>query len=172
MLVQLKNGRDGRPTLVCVRPDGSRTWSKIHPGFPLHDLTHYAVESVLGFAQAFFGLIASGWSIEAFAERGAPARMPEEALWAEHVVGIFDLERGMSRSLSVEEFNEALEQSFVGKPTRPFRPLTHVELAAIRSLRSALAARWWAVAPGKTLELHFPAPTSDQPQPTRSSGPT
>lgn len=157
MLVQLKNGRDSRPTLVCVRADGSRTWTKVHPFFPIHDLTHYAVESVLGFTEAFFGLIASGWDIEAFGTRGAASSMPEEALWAEHVVGIFDLERGMNRSLSTEDFNKAVEESFAGKRTRPFRSLTDAELAAIRALRSELARRWWGLAAGETLELPFPA---------------
>ena len=157
MVVQLKNGRDGPPTLVCVRADGSRTWSKVHPFFPIHDLTHYAVESVLGFKAGFFGLIASGWDIDAFGEPGAPARMPEEALWAEHIVGIFDLERGMNRALPLEEFNQAVEESFTGKSTRPFRPITDGELAAIRALRSDVVARWWGLAPGEALELRFPA---------------
>lgn len=48
MVIQLKKGRDGPSTLACVRSDGSRTWGKEHPFFPLHDLTHCAVESVLG----------------------------------------------------------------------------------------------------------------------------
>lgn len=157
MLVQLKNGRDGPPTLVCVRADGSRTWSKVHPFFPLHDLTHYAVESVLGFTQAFFGLIASGWDIDAFAARGAAARLPDEALWAEHIVGILDLERGMNRALPREEFNQALEESFTGKATPRSRPITDDELTAIRALRSDVVARWWRLAPGEALELRFPA---------------
>jgi len=157
MLVQLKNGRDSRPTLVCVRADGSRTWSKVHPFFPVHDLTHYAVESVLGFTEAFFGLVASGWDIDAFGERGAAAALPEEALWAEHIVGMLDLERGMNRSLSPGDFNQALEESFRGKPARPYRRLTDDELAAIRALRGELTARWWALSPGESLELPFPA---------------
>ncbi len=66
MLIQLKKGRDGPATLACVRADGSRTWGKEHPFFPVHDLTHCAVESVLGFDQAFFGLIARGWDIDHF----------------------------------------------------------------------------------------------------------
>jgi len=91
MRVEIKKGRDSRPTLVCVRADGSRTWSRVHPFFPLHDLTHYAVESVLGLTEAFFGLVASGWALEAFADRATRARLPAEAVWAEHVVGLLDL---------------------------------------------------------------------------------
>ncbi len=86
MLIQLKKGRDGPATLACVRADGTRTWGKEHPFFPTHDLTHCAVESVLGFDQAFFGLIATGWDIDDFAKPGASRRMPFQAIVAEHVV--------------------------------------------------------------------------------------
>ncbi len=54
MVIQLKKGRDGPATLACVRSDGTRTWGKEHPFFPVHDITHCVVESVLGFDQAFF----------------------------------------------------------------------------------------------------------------------
>ncbi len=103
MIVQLKKGRDAPATLACVRGDGSRTWVKLQRFFPLHDLTHYAVESVFGFDQAFFGLVASGWDIADFAAPGAAARLPAQALQAECMVGLFDLERVSAR-------------------TRPFRP--------------------------------------------------
>ena len=76
MFIQLKKGRDGPATLACVRADGTRTWGKEHPFFPVHDLTHCAVESVLGFDQAFFGLIAKGWDIDDFAKPRASRAMP------------------------------------------------------------------------------------------------
>ena len=79
MLIQLKKGRDGPSTLSCLRSDGSRTWAKEHPFFPLHDLRHYAVESVLGFDEAFFGLIAAGWEIDDFAKPRASERLPLQA---------------------------------------------------------------------------------------------
>lgn len=157
MVVQLKKGRDGLPTLVCVRADGTRTWRKVHPFFPIHDLTHYAVESILGFGAAFFGLVASGWSLDAFTNGGASARLPAEALWAEHIVGLFDLERGMQRPLGTEEFGEALATSLAHQGVPPFRPLSPGELTAVRALRSDLLARWLALAPGETLALSFPA---------------
>lgn len=54
--------------LRCVRADGSATWQKQESRhaafFALHDLTHFAVESTLGFQRGFFGLIAQGWEIE------------------------------------------------------------------------------------------------------------
>jgi hypothetical protein len=53
-------------SLTAVRPNGSRTWSRLHPFFPAHDLLHYAVETTLGFHEAFFGLLAAGWAIDDF----------------------------------------------------------------------------------------------------------
>ena len=125
MLIQIKKGRDSRPTLVCVRADGTRTWSRVHPFFPMHDVTHYAVETVLGFTQAFFGLVAAGWSLESFADPGARARMPAEALWAESIVGLFDLERGANRLWTADEFSEALSASLRKLGVTQFRALDH-----------------------------------------------
>jgi hypothetical protein len=101
MLIHLKKGRDGPSTLACVRDDGSRTWGREHPFFPLHDLAHCIVESVLGFDEAFFGLIAAGWDIDDFAKPGASTKLPPQALLAEHIVGVLDREpraNGVARS--------------------------------------------------------------------------
>jgi len=111
MVIQWKKGRDGPPNLTCVRADGTRTWRRVHPFFPTHDLVHCAVESVFGLTQAFFGLVASGWSFDDFDQRGAPARLPNEALWAENMVGFFDLERATGHVMAAAEFNAALAAS-------------------------------------------------------------
>jgi len=156
MVVQLKKGRDDRPTLICVRRDGSRTWRKLHPFFPVHDMTHYAVESVFGFTEAFFGLVASGWSLETFAERGSASRLPTEALWAENMVGLFDLERASGRLMRADEFTEALNAVLAQQGVPAFRPVSDDELAAVRALRSGLQTRWFELAPAATMDLDFP----------------
>jgi hypothetical protein len=147
MIIQLKKGKDGPPTLACVRADGSRTWARVHPFFPAHDLTHCAVESVLGFGQAFFGLVAAGWEIDDFARPGAARRLSPEAVRAERIVGLLDLERASGRVYDVAEFDAAAP----GEP-----PLTTTQLVAIRALRDELHGRWLALAPGETLDLPFP----------------
>lgn len=160
MRVQLKKGKDSRPTLACVRPDGTRTWGTVHPFFPIHDLTHYAVESVFAFDRAFYGLIASGWSIELFEDPVAREGIPVQAMWAESLVGLFDLERGMSRRLSAEEFNDALAASLSGQGLPAFRPVTEDELGRVRALRGDLSAQWSALSAGETLDVPFPAVTA------------
>ena len=112
--IRLKKGGDGPATLTLARPDGTRTWSRLHPFSPVHDLLHYAVETTLEFNEAFFGLLVSGWDIDTFGEPGAPARMPPQAMWAETIVGLLDQERGSGVAWS---------------PDGPSRPIT--------------STRWW-----------------------------
>ena len=157
MVIQLKKGRDGPATLACVRVDGTRTWGKEHPFFPVHDITHCAVESVLGFDQAFFGLIAAGWDIDDFEKPGASRRMPFQALVAEHVVGVFDRERALPTPLTVTEFNETVFASLPPLQREAFKPLTDAQVSQVRELRSTLEARWHALPVGATMEVTFPA---------------
>jgi hypothetical protein len=156
MIIQLKKGRDAASSLACIRADGSRTWAKLHPFFPLHDLTHCATESVLEFREGFFGLVASGWNIDDFEAKGAAKRLPHQAGWAESIVGILDQERGAGRDLSASEFNEALTESLHGQDFAGFRELKEEELARVRALRARLFEQWRALPAGETLELKFP----------------
>lgn len=157
MKIQLKKGKDGRSSLACVRPDGSRTWARLHPFFPVHDLTHCSVETVFGFRSAFFGLVASGWELDSFDAPDQRRGMPAEALWAECIVGLFDQERAMDGPWTAEAFSHALAASLAGIKAAPFRSVTDDELARVRTLRDELATRWRALPPGETLEVPFPA---------------
>ena len=159
--IQLKKGRDGPSTLTCVRADGSRTWGSEHPFFPLHDLTHCAVESVFGFDQAFFGLIARGWEIDDFVQPGASARLPSQAIIAEHVVGVFDRERALPRPLTAAEFNETIAASLALREGASFAPVTDEQLTGVRTLRDALQGQWAMLALGDTLAVEFPATVAD-----------
>ena len=158
MRIELKKGKDGRPNLACVRADGSRTWAKMHPFFPVHDLTHCAVESVFGFTEAFFGLVAGGRELDDFQQAGTSAWLPPEAMWAECIVGLFDVERGSGEMLGAAEFSAALDDVLRNAGALPFRAMTDDELTRVRTLRGALTARWNDAAPGETLTVPFPAP--------------
>ena len=165
MVIQLKKGRDGPATLACVRSDGSRTWGKEHPFFPVHDLTHCAVESVLGIDQGFFGLIATGWEIDDFAKPAASRKMPFQAIIAEHIVGVFDRERALPASLTAAEFNETVTASLPPAQRDGFKGLTDAQLSQVRELRGVLEGRWYALQPGATMELTFPVEHSACVQP-------
>jgi hypothetical protein len=153
LTIELKKTKDGKPSLACVRADGSRTWAKLHPFFPTHDLTHCAVESVLGFDQAFFGMIASGWGIDDFATPGAATRLGQQALCAENIVG--HIERGVA--IDAAELNAALAMNTELAGFAPCATVTDAQLAAIRTLRSELTRKWWELPEGETLRIGFPA---------------
>ena len=90
MIIRFTKG-DGKPdVMTCVRDDGSVTWSPVGASVGAHhDLRHYAVETTLGYTQAFFGLLASGRDIQSFGTKdGVKDHYPEEAMWAEWIVGV------------------------------------------------------------------------------------
>jgi hypothetical protein len=160
LLIRIKKKTDGSAALSCIRRDGTTTWQRqegqLGRFFPLHDLTHYAVETVLGFQRAFYGLLAEGWDISDFGTTESRGRIPDEAGLAEVVVGFFDLERMTGERETAEEMNSRLVsfRADRGLPPTAFR-ITEDQTARIRELRADLFARWTAVPPGEALELSF-----------------
>jgi len=160
MMLQFTKRKDGRSILRCIRPDGSATWQR-HEGnhaafFPIHDLTHYAVETVLGFQSGFFGLVAEGWEIEETTGKGERGPLPDEATEVEYIVGALNAERAEDAGLTADEFNRlAFAFAKAGGRPRP-RPLTNSELTQVPLRITALAMQWRALPPGETLELPFP----------------
>ncbi len=163
LLIRIKRGADGSAALTCVRADGSRTWQK-QPGalgsvFPAHDLTHYVVESTLGYRHGFYGLVADGWDISDFAAPWPRGPIPAEAREVELVVGMLDMERMSGAQFSATEFAEHAARyvaaSRAGQHGLHVPPLTDDELARLRAARADALARWAAVPAGGTLELAF-----------------
>lgn len=160
LTVRVKKKSDGAAALTCVRADGSTTWQRqdgqLGRIFPLHDLTHFAVESVLGLREAFFGSIANGWDISDFAGEGNLRRVTAEALLAEAIVGCFDLERMMGELSDAGSMNARLVDFYEQRklPPTAFR-LTDEQVARIHAVRAELLGRWNAVPAGETLELRF-----------------
>ncbi|HEY4362765.1 MAG TPA: hypothetical protein VGN17_17480 [Bryobacteraceae bacterium] len=153
LTIQITKRAHGAGVLRCTRADGSVTWQKQtdrHAAFfALHDLTHYAVETVLGFRQGFYGLLDTGWDIEDTGGKGARGRLPLEALAVARIVGLFDTERGTGVLITAEDY-----ATFA---TEYMRPLSDVEIARVRARRGELFSQWTAVAPGDSLQLTFPA---------------
>jgi hypothetical protein len=164
LTIRIKKKTDGNAALSCVRADGSTTWQRQEGAqgafFPLHDLTHYSVETVLGFRRAFYGLVADGWDLSTFGEPGTKTRIPEEAGLAEVIVGFFDVERATGIVSSADDFNWKIQSYWEHNALPPisFR-MTDDALARIRALRGELFAKWRALPPGETLQLAFPAPS-------------
>lgn len=163
--IRIKHHVGGAVSLTCTRADGSSTWQRFEGStamvFPAHDLTHYAVETTLGFRYGFYGLLADGWNIQDFAKPWPRGEIPPEAREVELIVGFFDSERRQGGAWTAAEF-AAHADLFVGAaeargkavPPRT-RVLRDADISAVRECRQALLTRWYATPPDHTLELTF-----------------
>ena len=152
--VEVLQRGDGGAVLRGRRADGTTTWQR-HEGaqagfFPLHDLTHYALEQVLGARRGFFGLVAAGWDIADTSGKGARGPLPPEALGVERIVGLLDTERASGATWSAAEFGAYAPGDELGAV-----PLDDAALGRIRALRDELFGRWRAVPPEGALTLRF-----------------
>jgi hypothetical protein len=157
--ISIQKRSDGGAVLRCIRDDGSVTWQKQEGPraafFPRHDLTHLAVESVLGYRRGFYGLIAEGWDIPDTEGKGSRGPLPDEAVAVEHLVGLLDLERAGAADWTAEAVNREAAEWAARAGRRTGRPVSDDELARVRSRMRDLFGRWAGVAPGGTLELRF-----------------
>jgi len=158
MRIRIHNRVDGLAVLRCERTDGSVTWQR-HPEknsrfFPLHDLTHYAVETTLGLREAFYGLVARGWDLRDFGTPWPRGQLPVEACVSEFLVGALDLERMSGEQQTVEEVNAR----GLGEFEDEWRTITDDELARSRALAHELIARWRALPPDSEIALEFTLP--------------
>ncbi|MGE0552865.1 MAG: hypothetical protein AB7R55_05500 [Gemmatimonadales bacterium] len=159
LTIRIKKKKDGSAALSCVRADGSSTWQRQQGAqgrfFPIHDLTHYAVETELRFRRGFYGLLAEGWDITDFGAPWAKGPMPEETLHAELIVGFLDADRGSGVRSTAEELNQRGRMYATTHDIAPPPPLSDDALARIRGRLADLLQRWRSVLPGETLELPF-----------------
>ncbi len=156
LAIRFSKGRDGPNTLSCVRPDGSSTWSKVSDFFPVHDLTHYVVETTLGLDDAFFGLIRSGWSIQDFEAPGASKRTPPTAILAEVLVGALQREVLLHQGVTADDYNREVLASLQGQAQRIRRKVSPEEFGTVQSRLEGLLANWKSISPGQWLDLSFP----------------
>ena len=157
--IEIAKRTDGGAVLRCTRPDGTVSWQRQTGAqgafFPLHDLTHFAVETVLGVRDGFFGLITDGWEIEDTTGKGARGALPPDALVVEQIVGFLDRERASSAEWTAEEYTTHLGIAGVALSPAMRGKLTDETLARIRAVRRELFGRWSATAPGAALQLTF-----------------
>ena len=158
LVIRIKKKSDGSAALSCTRADGSTTWQRqegtLGVVFPLHDLTHYAVERTLGVRHAFYGLLADGWDISDFGRPEMKGKLTNDALLTETIVGCFDLERMTGTPFTADEINARIAEMARERGLQP-RMLSETEVADVRAARSELFARWRGLAAGDALELPF-----------------
>ena len=181
LIIRIKKQTDGSAALSCTRADGTVTWQRQQGAqamfFPRHDLTHFAVETVLHHRCGFYGLVASGWNLTDFGAPWPRGRLPADMDPSELIVGFLDTERASGTRWTADEFNDKAaayyrEHNITSAPPT----LTDDDLARVRQRRAELFEQWDAVPSGGTLELSFDLAdqgnaTAAQPG-SRSSGAT
>jgi hypothetical protein len=157
--IELTKSADGGALLRCMRPDGSVTWQKQGGKqalfFPLHDLTHFAVETILQTKTGFYGLIASGWDIADTTGKGAKGPLSDEALAVEHLVGMLDAERASGTTTTAAQLSEYASGHAKANDLKPQFTLTDEILERIRSRAGDLHSQWRMLSPGVTMPLEF-----------------
>ncbi len=161
MMIRMKKVRDG-VVLSCIRDVGEAAVQRTGHGgfFALHDLMHFAVETTLEAQEAFFGLLAAGWSFETFSDKNDPRydTLPTEAIQVENLVGLL-LQRLSDRSWEDPELAPVMAEDV----SREMASIMAVPLSIGASDLTNifrrfwdLAARWRALPQGEHLELEFP----------------
>ena len=173
LVIRIKKKSDGSAALSARRADGTTTWQRqegqLGRFFPLHDLTHYAVETTLGFRRAFFGLLAEGWDISDFGRASGKELQQGEAGLGELIVGFFDLERATGVLETADALNEKIRSYYADRRSPcPECSLTEDQVGRIRDRRAELFATWRALPAGHAIELAFDRAR----EPTAASLPT
>ncbi len=164
ILLHKTHDHDNEGTLTCFRPDGTRAWWKLSAYLGIHDLIHHVVENTLGFENAFYGLIASGWEQDWFGandpdrgkKRALPDRSHPQADQAEFIV--MQLQAELLAHGREEDFISMLALSCAGVDC-PVPAITPYQLAQMRADMRRLVTQWYDLNAGGEIELRF-APVS------------
>ncbi len=146
-------------TLVCERPDGTRTHGAMpKQGILPHDAFHFVVETTLGWHDAFFGQLAAGASLDHLTTKLHGQKIDwsknVEALQSESLVECLQAEQ-WGGAADPATFTATLaitcRRRHVTSPV-----LTPADLARVRLALREFGAAWRPLAPGKSLERTFP----------------
>lgn len=160
MKIQFKKENHKPSILTCIRTDDSTTWVKMYPGFEAHDLGHYAVETVLKFENAFYGMVAKGSNIEDFElprekrpTEVLPHNLAPEALISEHLVNLLMTKAQNKDNLDImASLRPILKENNLPFPEN----LTADKMEEVWTSFNDLQRRWLQLPMGATLELEFP----------------
>lgn len=157
--ISLAKRADGAAVLRLVRADGTSTWQR-HEGrtavfFPLHDLTHFAVETAFAHGRGFYGLVADGWEVGDFGSPWPRGPLPADADPSELIVGYLDLERATGHEGEAASYDAQLRARLATSKAFRYAPVTPDGLARARATMRELHARWLALPAGETMELAF-----------------
>ncbi|MCW5717194.1 MAG: hypothetical protein KIS68_05110 [Bauldia sp.] len=147
--------------MTATRDDGtSETVELVSRSFLLHDFIHYAVETTGGLDGGFWGLLASGKTMDELALNMRPAEgigmelLGSEAATVEAVVGCFT---GLAHDRATPaESVDAVRRMIEPQGRPPPAWVTEDFARAVQERLRRLKGEWKAVPYGGTMELRFP----------------
>ncbi len=138
-----------------IRDNGTETWMYCDDFFIRHDLSHYALEKILGYATAFNGMLNAGMDIHDFEDKEKRAKMnvTAEAWYAENLANLFLIEIAQG---NFDDFNQVQQAAFVSFHHQyPPVTLADDQINAVRDHLVELLEKWTALPAGETLALTF-----------------
>jgi hypothetical protein len=166
MLLRFTKHDAKAPTLTCIRDDGTTTWFRSETNgeyFVFHDLTHYCIETVLGYVQAFWGIVAAGRDLNDFGSTDGTPDQREyapEASYAEVLAGFLTARSNMSDEEQVAHLSYDAAMTHMCDICAEYGlvapQITEEQYTEILEQRADLWERWLALEPGSSLELTFP----------------
>lgn len=139
-----------------IRDNGTETWMYCDDFFIRHDLSHYALEKILGYKTAFNGMLNAGMDIHDFEDKEKRAKMTvtAEAWYAENLANLFLIEIAQG---PFSDFNQVQQTAFLSFQHQ-YPPITLAEhqIKAVRDYLTGLLELWKTLPSGETLALTFP----------------
>ena len=159
MIIEFKKYRNKPSVLKCIRDDGSESWVSMYPGIEAHDLGHYAIETILDFEDAFYGMVARGTNITDFElprnkrpQEVLPQNLSTQALVTEHLVNLLLVKAQSNEDLDFLE----MARSILAEKQLPFpKNLDHEHSGTIWAEFQRLCQLWKTLPVGNTLSLCF-----------------
>ena len=155
MQIQIKKNLGKLHIIKYIRDNGTETWMQADDFFVRHDLSHYALESIMQYKTAFNGMLNSGMEIRDFEdkEKRALLNITAEAWYAENMANLFLIEISQGEFL---DFNTIQQQAFISFNNRfPAILLPEEKITATRNYLRHLLQQWAEMPVGQTLALTF-----------------
>lgn len=155
MEIQFKKQVGKKHSIRYIREGIADHWIEADDFLVLHDLCHYAIESSLGYKNAFWGMISQGIDPEIFLDKQKRDQLfiSDEAWYAEHIAHLFLIEFTQGEFEDINSvFRDTLGQ------THPDIPLIQYSAEEIRRIRLLIRRRveeWREIPAGESMVLHF-----------------
>ena len=155
MQIRFTKNTGKQNVIKYIRDNGTETWMYCDDFFIRHDLSHYALEKILGYKTAFNGMLNAGMDIRDFddKEKRTKLSVTAEAWYAENLANLFLIEIAQG---AFDDFNQVQQTSFVSfNQQYPPIILPDEKIKEVRHHLTDLLAKWKALPSGETLELSF-----------------